>query len=240
MPTSTGAPQTKQKSRKGKSAWRKNIDVGDVDAALDEARARERTGTGAVSKAISGVGSSTSRKQKAKASGNAAAAAAAAAEEGTSLFVEDRAGDVDVGARMARVRKAQRPLRSLEVLAATNAVPALSGRARSSAHATISRHKTNAASVARAAAAVSKKTKEQLRRAAGRPVRGPFGAIVESEQAKPKDASVADAEYDMWLAQKQTLIEQGKQGSDEWIEHAKKREVKVGAGHILTLNGSNA
>ena len=39
MDKSTAAPaQHKQPSRKGKKAWRKNVDVSDVQAGLEEAR----------------------------------------------------------------------------------------------------------------------------------------------------------------------------------------------------------
>lgn len=38
----TGAPATTQGSRKGKRAWRKNVDIGDVEMGLDEMRAEER------------------------------------------------------------------------------------------------------------------------------------------------------------------------------------------------------
>lgn len=38
-----GAPsQFKQASRKGKKAWRKNVDIGDVEEALEGMRAEER------------------------------------------------------------------------------------------------------------------------------------------------------------------------------------------------------
>ena len=38
-----GAPsQFKQASRKGKKAWRKNVDIGDVEDALEGMRAEER------------------------------------------------------------------------------------------------------------------------------------------------------------------------------------------------------
>jgi nucleolar protein 53 len=39
----TGAPaQHNQPSRKGKRAWRKNVDIGEVDEGLEEMRAEER------------------------------------------------------------------------------------------------------------------------------------------------------------------------------------------------------
>lgn len=39
MPPSTSAPATyKQPSRKGKKAWRKNVDITAIDAGLDELR----------------------------------------------------------------------------------------------------------------------------------------------------------------------------------------------------------
>lgn len=40
---STGSPaQYSQSSRKGKKAWRKNIDIEDIEATMEELRAEER------------------------------------------------------------------------------------------------------------------------------------------------------------------------------------------------------
>ena len=45
MEPSTEAPQQhKQRSRKGKKAWRKNVDVADVQEGLEEARAEKIKG----------------------------------------------------------------------------------------------------------------------------------------------------------------------------------------------------
>lgn len=41
--SAVGAPsQYNQSSRKGKRAWRKNVDIGDVEQTLEELRAEER------------------------------------------------------------------------------------------------------------------------------------------------------------------------------------------------------
>jgi nucleolar protein 53 len=43
MPTKTGAPaQLSQSSRKGKRAWRKNVDIGDVEERMESLREEER------------------------------------------------------------------------------------------------------------------------------------------------------------------------------------------------------
>ncbi|KAF9978073.1 hypothetical protein BGZ73_003813 [Actinomortierella ambigua] len=44
----SSAPALKQKSRKGKKAWRKNVDINDIEVNLDELRAEERTTGGKV------------------------------------------------------------------------------------------------------------------------------------------------------------------------------------------------
>lgn len=47
-PAGTGAPSSKQASRKGKKAWRKNVDITAEEAALEAARAEERLTGGKV------------------------------------------------------------------------------------------------------------------------------------------------------------------------------------------------
>lgn len=50
--TVTGAPRTKkslQPSRKGKKAWRKNVDLKDLEEGLEERRGEERLFGGALS-----------------------------------------------------------------------------------------------------------------------------------------------------------------------------------------------
>lgn len=55
--SSLGAPaQHNQPSRKGKKAWRKNVDIQDVEEGIEELRAEERA-TGSVSPSFSGVSS---------------------------------------------------------------------------------------------------------------------------------------------------------------------------------------
>ncbi|RKO85356.1 ribosome biogenesis protein Nop53/GLTSCR2, partial [Blyttiomyces helicus] len=44
MTPATTTPKLAQPSRKGKKAWRKNVDVGDVEEKLDELRTEERLG----------------------------------------------------------------------------------------------------------------------------------------------------------------------------------------------------
>ena len=185
--SSTGAPAARQPSRKGKAAWRKNVDLAPVEAALDAARARERDGSGSA---------------------------------GAPLFVEDRTGDEVVGARMARARRAQKPLRSLEVLRSTSAVPPVAGRARAG---------VAAGQTALQASGMSKKQKDKLRRSAGRAVKGPFGAVVESEQGKSKDQeAVADAEYDLWQQQSAAAGKRkADESSNEWLTAAMEKSNNV-------------
>lgn len=42
-PTGNGLNRKNSSSRKGKKAWRKNVDITDVEQNLDELRAEERT-----------------------------------------------------------------------------------------------------------------------------------------------------------------------------------------------------
>lgn len=193
--SSIGAPAARQPSRKGKAAWRKNVDLAPVEAALEAARARERDGSGSA---------------------------------GAPLFVEDRVGDEAVGARMARARRAQKPLRSLEVLRSTSAVPPVAGRARAG---------VAAGATALQASGMSKKQKDKLRRSAGRAVKGPFGAVVESEQGKGKEKeAVADAEYDLW---QQPSAADGKrkadESSNEWLAAAMEKSNNVRPVFVLRL-----
>lgn len=44
MAVTTRATKPKRTSRKGKSEWRKNVDMTDIEAALTDARLEERTG----------------------------------------------------------------------------------------------------------------------------------------------------------------------------------------------------
>lgn len=201
--TSTGQPaQHKQASRKGKAAWRKNVDLTSTEAALEELRAEERATGGATH-----------------------------AQSDQALFVEDRAGDD----RTARRVRSQRPLRSLDVLRSRTAVPAVSARTRAGFDA-------GSGAEARArAAGMPKKMQDRLRRIAHRTVKGPFGAVIESEQGSTRDAEPSQAvleagSYNVWAEDAEDAQGKGKRKaveqkqSDGWIdEFVAKKRIKVSA-----------
>ncbi|TXT04855.1 hypothetical protein VHUM_03938 [Vanrija humicola] len=95
----SGAPaQLSQSSRKGKKAWRKNVDLRAEEEALEQARAEERVTGGKV-----------------------------ADKQNNDLFTIDTTGDVEASAVKRKV-KAKKPLRSLAVLQERSAVPSLTAR----------------------------------------------------------------------------------------------------------------
>ena len=79
-------PKAKQPSRKGKAAWRKNIDLDEVEEKLERKRGAERVGVKQVDQGT----------------------------QSSSIFVEDRSGDV--GLASVRTPKPKKVLKSLEVL----------------------------------------------------------------------------------------------------------------------------
>lgn len=95
-------PKAKQPSRKGKAAWRKNIDLDEVEERLERRRGAERVG---VTQVDQGTHSS-------------------------SIFVEDRSGDV--GLASARSSKPKKVLKSLEVLNNQTGPPGWTSRVKKS------------------------------------------------------------------------------------------------------------
>ncbi|BEI91587.1 uncharacterized protein CcaverHIS019_0404070 [Cutaneotrichosporon cavernicola] len=92
--------QPKQSSRKGKKAWRKNVDITAVEAGLEAARAEERLTGGTVE-----------------------------TRSNDALFTIDTEGDVAMTQQVRRKRE-KKPLRSLAVLHERSAVPSLTSRAK--------------------------------------------------------------------------------------------------------------
>ncbi|GMK58751.1 hypothetical protein CspeluHIS016_0601930 [Cutaneotrichosporon spelunceum] len=95
--------QPKQTSRKGKKAWRKNVDITAEEAALEAARAEERLTGGKVE-----------------------------TRSNDALFTIDTEGDVAMTQQVRRKRE-KKPLRSLAVLHERSAVPSLTSRAKPAA-----------------------------------------------------------------------------------------------------------
>ncbi|CAK9786988.1 P60-like protein [Cutaneotrichosporon oleaginosum] len=95
--------QPKQTSRKGKKAWRKNVDITAEEAALEAARAEERLTGGPVE-----------------------------TRSNDALFTIDTEGDVAMTQQVRRKRE-KKPLRSLAILHERSAVPSLTSRAKPAA-----------------------------------------------------------------------------------------------------------
>jgi nucleolar protein 53 len=93
-------PKAKQPSRKGKAAWRKNIDLDDVEETLEKKRGAERLGEEQI-------------HQDTKSS---------------SIFVEDRSGDR--GLPSIRSSKPKKVLKSLEILTNQTGPLSLTSRAK--------------------------------------------------------------------------------------------------------------
>lgn len=232
MPVDRRPAQAKQPSRKGKAAWRKHIDLTGVEASLENQRAAERVGLAHVNK-------------------DTAAAA---------LFVEDRQGD-EAERKRQEARRAgkagKRPLKSLAVLQNASSIAPVQGRARRGVDAAAAARSGPAASSSSRSAAHAEQgglTPEQrarraglrardiekLRRAAGRDVRGAFGAIVEDDDGRgaPRGptAIIGDA-YNVWDGETATPSAVGKgkakarasatKTDAEWIEAAILKDPQV-------------
>ncbi|CAO1624184.1 unnamed protein product [Parajaminaea phylloscopi] len=135
-----------QPSRKGKAAWRKNIDTQDLDEHLESQRVAERLGATLVDP-------STAKDAE--------------------LFQVDVAGDQELAGRLRK----KKPMRSLQVLENTSAVPSLIRKGKGAA---------NAASMSsrKGTGKMSKTEQDRLRRIAKRAVHGPFGAIEDESERK--------------------------------------------------------
>ncbi|ORX35070.1 ribosome biogenesis protein Nop53/GLTSCR2 [Kockovaella imperatae] len=98
-----GAPSTKQKSRKGKKAWRKNVDITAEEQALEHAREEERVTGGKLSEA-----------------------------KNDALFTIDTVGDVQVAQKLRRIAKPLRSLAVLNERSAVPSLTSRSTSAGSS------------------------------------------------------------------------------------------------------------
>ncbi|PWN18044.1 P60-like protein [Microstroma glucosiphilum] len=198
-----------QPSRKNKASWRRNIDLSEVDEHLESARVAERLGLerpGALKTSTGEDG------------------ALGVADAG--LFEVDTKGDEALGTTL-RKRKEKKPMRFLASLQNESAVPAVARKGVTPAGAaTFKGSKTGK---------MSKIEQDRLRRIARRPVKGPFGAIVESEQGNAlegiKGAILRTPEEDVWNGGEgpsKTAVEKAK-ADEDWIEEARKKEIKTPA-----------
>lgn len=143
------------------------------------------------------------------------------------LFEVDVKGDEEVRSRLGR-RGTKKPMRSLQSLVNESAVPAASGRRGGGKDTNSTSRKGNGK--------MSKAEMDRLKRIASRPVIGPFGAIVESEQGNAletvKGAVLREPEEDVW----QGIADSEEQEVDEaldspeeedWIEAARVKPVKT-------------
>jgi nucleolar protein 53 len=142
------------------------------------------------------------------------------------LFEVDTKGDEALGTTL-RKRKEKKPMRFLSSLQNESAVPAVARKGVTPAGAsTFKGAKTGK---------MSKIEQDRLRRIARRPVKGPFGAIVESEQGNAlegvKGAILRTPEEDVWNGGEgpsKTAAEKAK-ADEDWIEEARKKEIKTPA-----------
>ncbi|PWN43493.1 P60-like protein [Ceraceosorus guamensis] len=248
MPKSSSAPRSKdasglmdarsgqssrRTSRKNKASWRKHVDLSEVEAGMEEARARERAG----------LPSRTSTKGKGKGKKIDDETEKDKAAGFDELFVEDRVGDEDVARQLARSHRLKKPLRSMEGLQSSSAVPALTGRAKRQDQSKSSEGQMTAEDKRRARLnRISKSQKDQLKRLAGHTIRGPFGAVVEGEQGRVREAA-PDAHADIW--QDATADERGavdvaaaEEEEDEWLANAQREFNKLPTKAPRTLGAS--
>ncbi|KAL0569997.1 hypothetical protein V5O48_011965 [Marasmius crinis-equi] len=161
-----GAPsQRSQSSRKGKRAWRKNVDLDEVEEGLEEIRSEERVHGYASMSSLSLRGSLTRTFRSAlhKLADN-------------ELFYVDTEADEKIRNSLPRFSTSQ--LTSAKILAQRSAVPAVYSRNNS----------TNSASKRKA---VSQADKERLLRQAKKPRKGPLNSIVDEADDKWGGAKAA-------------------------------------------------
>lgn len=174
-------PKVKQQpSRKGKAAWRKNIDISSIEAALENERAAERAGLAPVNEQTAS----------------------------SSIFVEDRAGDEEVAkVQKKKLVAGKKPLKSLSILRQKDQglAPVL-GRARKADKARTGEDRTGGLTPEQRAKlnGMTRKDMDKLRRLAGRDVRGAFGVIEEEARdgnsTKRGPQAVLSETYDVWTA----------------------------------------
>lgn len=196
-------PQAKQSSRKNKSSWRKNIDLTDVEASLENKRVAERVGLAPVD----------------------------ADTAASSLFVEDRKGDEEQRKLLQKHKAGKKPLKSLSVLQSSSTIAPVQTRARKGVERELGSQRNHSdgdgglTPEQRARRnGIKAKDIEKLRRAAGRDVRGAFGAIVDEENKATKRGPQAaiGGSYDVW-----TTTDETNSAGNEWTEEAQKKDVQV-------------
>ncbi|KAN0063698.1 hypothetical protein ACQY0O_003748 [Thecaphora frezii] len=199
-PVIVGKPaQHKQSSRKGKAAWRKNIDLTSTESHLEQMRDEQNM---TVFSTVDGTAPSTGGKPL-------------HAVQDDALFVEDRSGQETTLARRAREKK---PLKSLEILSRTTGAAPLQARARAG-------FKLDATTEGKAKSqGMSKKMKDKLRRMAGRAdqIVGDDGPAAK-EQSDAVKLAMKDL-HDVWNQEASAKGKRKQTHDDEWIEQ---KEIKL-------------
>ncbi|KAF7357047.1 Ribosome biogenesis protein NOP53 [Mycena venus] len=177
-----GAPsQHNQPSRKGKKAWRKNVDLQEVEAGIEELRAEERaTGYGSLLLLASSAYPSDStflHKQ-----------------QDDQLFVIDVKGDEKIRSSLPKFKASE--LTSTKILAQRSAVPAVVSRTT-----TVKKRKSP----------LSSEDKNRLLRISKRPRKGPFNSVVDPTEFGAGSATLELSEavknsgaYDPWAPAEET------------------------------------
>ncbi|KAG6836114.1 hypothetical protein H0H93_011226 [Arthromyces matolae] len=175
----TGAPsQLNQSSRKGKRAWRKNVDIQEVEEGMEEMRAEERV-IGSVSLLIVAEGYEFFRCSQ-----------PLQVTKDQDLFTIDVQGDAKVRKNLHKFSSAQ--LTSTKILAQRSAVPAVFSRSTSDAS-------------KKRKALVSHDEKSRLLRIGKRPRKGPFNSVIDptefgagSAMLELSEAVKNSGTYDVW------------------------------------------
>lgn len=192
-------PKAKQPSRKTKSTWRKNIDITEVEASLENQRAAERLG-------LAPITSNT---------------------HSSSLFVEDRVGDDSLKKKaekkplksLAILREKDEgsaPVIGRARRGVMDALTKTKGGKQSSQNGLTPEQRA-------IKSGMSRKDLEKLRRTAGRNVKGAFGVIVDEDdedgaaRQRGPTALVGEENYDVWSSAPEA------QSSASVLEEAKKR-----------------
>ncbi|CEH15523.1 Cellular protein (glioma tumor suppressor candidate region gene 2) [Ceraceosorus bombacis] len=129
----------------------------------------------------------------------------------------------------------------MEGLQSSSAVPALTGRAKRQDQSKSSDPQMTAEDKRRARLnRISKSQKDQLKRMAGHTIRGPFGAVVEGEQGRMREAA-PDAHTDIWqdtTAHARGAVDVADAEKDEWLANAQREFNKLPTKAPRTLGAS--
>lgn len=206
--TATRKPRP-QPSRKGKAAWRRNVDHSSVEEHLEQQRVNERLGI---------------------------KPAATSDDKDADLFQVDTVGDEAVSNRLKSARSKARPMKSLQALDNSSAVPALNPRGKGSAP-------------RKGSGKLSRAEQDRLKRIAQRDVKAPFGAILdESDKGGRVQAMESVKGTVMRMPEKDPWQEKSKQAENErqeakldeearaWIDDPRNHDIKVPKHLISRVN----